>query len=152
MHVSDVMTQASITDSPSDTLRSAAVRMWQQQTGSLMVMDEDKLVGVITERDILKAAAQGRNIDETPVGDLMTRNLITVRSTEPVRDAARLMARHWIRHLPVVDDDKVVGVISQRDIVGIFAALSRGADAVEIEADKLVRAQRLTRIEQGDLD
>ncbi len=152
MHVSDVMTQASITDSPADTLRSAAEWMWRQQTGSLMVMEDDKLVGVITERDILKAAAHGRDIDTTTVGEMMTRNIITVRSSEPVRDAARLMARHWIRHLPVVDDDQVVGVLSQRDIVGIFAALSREYDAVEIEADKLVRAQRLTRIEQGDLD
>jgi CBS domain-containing protein len=150
--VSDVMTQASITDSPSDTLRSAAERMWRQQTGSLLVMEYDRLVGVITERDVLKAAAQGRDIDKTAVGDLMTRNLITVHSTESVRDAARLMARHWIRHLPVVDDDKVLGVISQRDIVGIFAALSREEGAAEIEADKLVRARRLTRIEQGDLD
>lgn len=152
MHVSDVMTEASITDSPEDTLRSAAERMWRQQTGSLVVMEDERLVGVITERDVLKAAAQGRDIEETTVGDVMTRNIITVRSTEPVRDAARLMARHWIRHLPVVDDDKVVGVLSQRDIVGIFAALWRESDAVEIEADKLVRAQRLMRIEQGDLD
>jgi CBS domain-containing protein len=146
------MTQASITDSPTDTLRSAAEHMWRQQTGSLMVMEDDKLVGVITERDILKAAAHGRDINTTTVGEAMTRNLITVRSSEPVRDAARLMARHWIRHLPVVDDDQVVGVLSQRDIVGIFAALSRESDAVEIEADKLVRAQRLMRIEHGDLD
>lgn len=152
MHVSDVMTQASITDSPADTLRAAAEYMWRQQTGSLVVMDDEKLVGIITERDILKAVAQGRPVDTTTVGDIMTRKVVTVGSGEPVRDAARLMAQHWIRHLPVVDGGQVVGVLSQRDIVGIFAALWREPHATEIETDQLVRAQRLIRIEQGDLD
>jgi CBS domain-containing protein len=152
VRVSDVMTQASISDSPSDTLRSAAECMWRQQTGSVVVMEQDNLVGIITERDVLKAAAQGMDVDKTTVGEFMTRTVITVPSSDSVRDAARLMAQHWIRHLPVVEDGRVVGVLSQRDIVGIFAALWRESDAVEIETDKLVRAQRLTRIEQGDLD
>jgi CBS domain-containing protein len=152
VHVSDVMTQASITDSPADTLRSAAESMWRQQTGSLIVMDDSKLVGIITERDILQAAAQGLDIDSTAVGDVMTRQIVTVGATENIQGAARLMARHWIRHLPVVEDGKVVGVLSQRDILGIFAALWREPHAAEIETDKLVRAQRLARIEQGDLD
>ncbi|KWW98989.1 CBS domain-containing protein [Carbonactinospora thermoautotrophica] len=152
MRVSDVMTQASISDSPSDTLRSAAERMWGQQTGSLVVMEGEQLVGIITERDILKAAAQGVDLDKTPVGDLMTREVQTVPPDRSIRDAARMMAQHWIRHLPVVDGGKVVGVLSQRDIVGIFAALWQEDDNIEIEADKLVREQRLKRLEHGDLD
>ncbi len=152
MRVSDVMTQASISDSPSDTLRSAAERMWRQQTGSLVVMEGDQLVGIITERDILKAAAQGADLDKTPVGDLMTREVQTVPPDHSIRDAARMMAQHWIRHLPVVDGGKVVGVLSQRDIVGVFAALWQEDDSIEIETDKLVREQRLKRLEHGDLD
>ncbi|MGH3326785.1 MAG: CBS domain-containing protein [Streptomycetales bacterium] len=152
MRVSDVMTPASISDAPTDTLRAAAQRMWRQQTGSLVVMDGDTMVGIVTERDILKAVAEGVAIDRITVGEVMTRDVYTIGSAESVGEAARLMAQRWIRHLPVVDRDEVVGVLSQRDIVGIFAALWREADAIEIETDQLVREKRLARIEQGDLD
>jgi CBS domain-containing protein len=152
VHVSDVMTPASITDSPSDTLRSAATNMWREQTGSLVVMDGDSLVGMITERDILRAVARGIDLDRTMVGEVMTKNVVTVEATELIRNAARIMAKHWIRHLPVLHDGQLVGVLSQRDVVGVFAALWRESGAVEIEADALVRTQRLARIEHGDLD
>ncbi|MGH3341388.1 MAG: CBS domain-containing protein [Carbonactinosporaceae bacterium] len=152
MRVSDVMTPASITDSPTDTLQAAAQRMWRQQTGSLVVMDGDVMVGIVTERDILKAAADGIAIDRITVGEVMTRDVYTVGPAEGVGEAARLMAQHWIRHLPVVDRGALVGVLSQRDIVGIFAALWREAETIEIDTDQLVREKRLARIEQGDLD
>lgn len=152
MNVSDVMTQASITESATDTLRAAAELMWRQQTGSLAIVDADALVGIITERDVLRAVAQGVDLDTATIGDAMTKNVITVGSDVPLRDAARLMAQHWIRHLPVVDGDRLVGVLSQRDVAGVFAALWREADVPPIDTDDLVRARRLARIEHGDLD
>ncbi len=152
MHVSDVMTKASETESASDSLRTAASRMWAQQTGSLLVMDGDQLVGIITERDVMKAVARGLDLDGTPVSAIMTSNVLTVTPTTSLHEAARHMAARWIRHLPVVDGGTVVGVVSQRDLVGIFAALSRDPDAVELASDELVRERRLVRIEQGDLD
>jgi hypothetical protein len=60
--------------------------------------------------------------------------------------------RAWIRHLPVTADDAVVGMLSMRDVTGIFAALSKDPDAVELDVDHLVRQKRLARIEAGDLD
>jgi CBS domain-containing protein len=152
VRVADVMTEASITDSPADTLRLAAERMWRQQTGSLVVMDGDTMVGIITERDILKAAAQGVDLETTTVDDVMTRDVITAYPDEALRDAARTMAAHWIRHLPVTADDAVVGMLSMRDVTGVFAALSKDPDAVELDVDHLVRQKRLARIEAGDLD
>lgn len=152
MRVSDVMTQATITDTPADTLRSAAELMWRQQTGSLVVMEDGRLVGIITERDLLRAVAQGQELEKVTVGETMTRQLHTVGAGESVRSAARLMAQHWIRHLPVTEDGRVVGVLSQRDVVGLFAALWQEDDWVEIPVDRLVREQRLLRIERGDLD
>jgi signal-transduction protein with cAMP-binding, CBS, and nucleotidyltransferase domain len=152
MRVADVMTQASVTDSPADTLRSAAERMWRQQTGSLVVMDGDQMVGIITERDLLKAIAQGVDVETATVGDMMTRDVVTAYPDEPLRDAARMMAAHWIRHLPVTADGAVVGMLSMRDVTGVFAALSKDPDAVELEVDQLVREKRLARIEAGDLD
>jgi CBS domain-containing protein len=70
----------------------------------------------------------------------------------PLQDAAREMAARWIRHLPVVQDGRLLGVVSMRDVTGVFAALSPGKVNVEHEFDQLVRSRRLARIEHGDLD
>lgn len=152
MIVADVMTEASVADAPSETLRAAAARMWRQQTGSLLIMDGDRLVGILTERDLLRAVARGADVDDTPVREVMTTEVHTVNSHASLHDTARLMAANWIRHLPVVEGEKVVGVVSQRDLVGILAALDPDPEGIELPSDQLVRARRLARIEQGDLD
>ncbi|HEX8002047.1 MAG TPA: CBS domain-containing protein [Mycobacteriales bacterium] len=152
MRVADIMTNASVTESPSDSLRSAADTMWRQQTGSLLVMDGDDLVGIITERDVMKAVAQQKDVDATPVSDVMTRDVLTIGPDTSAHEAARHMASRWIRHLPVVEGERVVGIVSQRDLVGVFAALRSDPDSVRLESDQLVRELRLARIEHGDLD
>ena len=152
MRVADIMTNASVTESPSDSLRSAAETMWRQQTGSLLVMDGDDLVGIITERDVMKAVAQMKDVETTPVSDVMTRDVLTISPDTSAHEAARHMAARWIRHLPVVDGGSVVGVVSQRDLVGVFAALVGDPDGVELSNESLVRELRLARIEHGDLD
>jgi CBS domain-containing protein len=152
VRVADIMTKASVTESPADSLRDAAARMWSQQTGSLLVMEEDELIGIITERDVMKAVARGVDLDKTAVSEIMTPDVLTVAPETSLHDAARHMAARWIRHLPVVDGSTVVGIVSQRDLVGVFAALSKDPDAVELATDELVREKRLARIEQGDLD
>ena len=152
MLVRDVMTGAAVTDSATDTLRSAAERMWREQTGSLLVMDDDRLAGIITERDLLRAVALGADLAPATVDEAMTAEVFTVPPDMPLRDAAREMAARWIRHLPVVDGRRVLGVISMRDVTGIFAALAPGNVTVEHEFDQLVRERRLARIEHGDLD
>ncbi|HVE64699.1 MAG TPA: CBS domain-containing protein [Mycobacteriales bacterium] len=152
MQVADIMTSASVTDSPNDSLRSAAETMWKQQTGSLLVMSGERLVGIITERDVMKAVARGRDMDATTVAEIMTADVMTVEPATSPHEAARAMASRWIRHLPVVDAGKVVGVVSQRDLVGVFAALVQSGDGATLSSDALVREQRLARIEHGDLD
>ncbi|HEU0130449.1 MAG TPA: CBS domain-containing protein [Mycobacteriales bacterium] len=153
MRVADIMTSASVTESPADSLRSAAETMWRQQTGSLLVMDGDDLVGIITERDVMKAVAQERDVEQTPVSEVMTRDVLTITPDTSAHEAARHMASRWIRHLPVVEGGRVVGVVSQRDLVGVFAALQKDPEGgAELSSDSLVRELRLARIEQGDLD
>ena len=152
MLVRDVMTGAAVTDSATDTLRSAAERMWREQTGSLLVMDAGRLAGIITERDLLRAVALGADLATATVDEAMTTEVFTVSPDMPLRDAAREMAVRWIRHLPVVDGEQVLGVISMRDVTGIFGALIPGSVSVEHEFDQMVRERRLARIEQGDLD
>jgi CBS domain-containing protein len=146
------MTGAAVTDSATDTLRSAAERMWREQTGSLLVMDGGRLAGIITERDLLRAVALGADLATATVDEAMTTEVFTVSPEMPLRDAAREMAVRWIRHLPVMDAGQVLGVISMRDVTGIFGALVPGNVSVEHEFDQLVRERRLARIEHGDLD
>jgi CBS domain-containing protein len=152
VQVRDVMTQATVTESRHDSLRSAAERMWRQQTGSLLITDGGQLTGIITERDLLRAVALGADPDKTSVDDAMTAEVYTVPPDMQLQDAARQMATRWIRHLPIVDDGQLLGVVSMRDVTGVFAAMGGGQVRVEHEFDQLVRERRLARIEHWDLD
>src|SRR6202034_1733201 len=145
------MTEPTVTESAHDSLRSAAETMWRQQTGSLLVSDGGQLLGIITERDLLRAIALAADPDKTSIDEAMTAGVFTVPPDMPLQDAAREMAARWIRHLPVVQDGELLGGISMRDITVIFAALSPSDVTVEHEFDQLVRERRLARIEHGDL-
>jgi CBS domain-containing protein len=153
VRISAIMTQAAVTDRPDDDLAAAARRMWEQQTGSLLVLDGTDLVGIITERDVLRAVATGTPLD-TPVSKVMSKELITVEPGTSLREAARIMTEKWIRHLPVLEAGRLVGVVSQRDLAGVLAgALNEPEDLHRlIESSGLVRERRLRRIEHGDLD
>ena len=96
--------------------------------------------------------ALGADLATATVDEAMTTEVFTVPPDMPLRDAAREMAVRWIRHLPVVEGGQVLGVISMRDVTGIFGALVPGSVSVEHEFDRLVRGRRLARIEHGDLD
>jgi CBS domain-containing protein len=154
MRVSEIMTGAAVIDASDDTLVEAARKMWKQQTGSLLVVDGDDLVGIITERDVLKAVAVGTPIDDTPISEVMSKDVITVGPGTSLREAAKVMAERWIRHLPVVDNGKLVGVLSQRDLAGVLAGALNEPDALEqlVEASELVRERRLRRIDHGVWD
>jgi CBS domain-containing protein len=152
VQVKDVMTQATVTEASNDSLRSAAESMWRNQTGSQLVTDHGQLAGIITERDVLRAVARGADPDRSSADEVMTAQVFTVPPDMQLQDAAREMASRWIRHLPVEQDGRLLGVVSMRDITGVFAALGGGKVSVEHEFDLLVRRRRLARIEQGDLD
>jgi CBS domain-containing protein len=153
MRITDVMTKAAVTDRPEDSLGAAATKMWDQQTGSLLVVQGDDLVGIITERDVLKAVATGTPLD-TPVSEVMSKDVITVDPGTSLREAARVMTDKWIRHLPVLEGRKLVGIVSQRDLAGVLAEALNEPDSLHrlIESSELVRERRLKRIEAGDLD
>ncbi len=152
MQVRDVMTPAVVTESRHDSLSSAAEIMWRQQTGSLLVTEAGQIVGIITERDLLRAVALGADPERTTVDEAMTAEVYTVPPDTQLQEAARAMAARWIRHLPVVDGGQLLGVVSMRDVTGVFAAMAGGQVRVEHEFDQLVRERRLARIEHGDLD
>ena len=154
MRVSEIMTNAAVIDSPQDTLADAARKMWKQQTGSLLVIEGEELVGIITERDVLKAVAEGTSLDQTRISQVMTKDVISVGPGTSLREAARVMAERWIRHLPVLDGSKLVGILSQRDLAGVLAGALNEPSALEqlVESSELVRERRLRRIEHGAWD
>jgi len=154
VRVSEIMTNAAVIDQLDDTLAEAARKMWEQQTGSLLVMDGDDLVGIVTERDVLKAVATGMAVDDTRISQVMSKDLVTVGPGTSLREAAKVMAERWIRHLPVLDNGKLVGVISQRDLSGVLAGALNEPDVLSqlIEASELVSRRRLKRIEHGVWD
>ena len=103
---------------PDESVFGALQMLAQHEVGALMVMEHGKLVGVISERDYTrKVALQGRNSKETLVADIMTRNVISVTPTTGTRQCMALMSEKRIRHLPVMDGDTVLGMISIRDIM-----------------------------------
>jgi CBS domain-containing protein len=148
------MTKAAVSDQPSDSLSEAARKMWDQQTGSLLVMEGEQLLGIITERDILRAVATGTELDKTRVEEVMVRDLITIEPGASLRAAAHVMTDKWIRHLPVLDRGKLVGIISQRDLAGVLGAALNEPEALEqlIDDSELARERRLSRIEAGVWD
>lgn len=85
--------------------------------GSMPVVDEGVLVGVLTDRDIVvRAVAEGRDARTTPVGDVASHDPVTVEPDQRLDDALELMALHQVRRLPVVEDGRLVGMLSQADV------------------------------------
>lgn len=154
MKISEIMTKAAVVDSADDTVADAARKMRENQTGSMLVMDGDRLLGILTERDILRVVAEGKNPTEVPLKDAMTTDVITIDPSSRLKEAAAIMAEKWIRHLPVVQGERVVGIISQRDLTGVLAAALNEPEALHnlVESSQLVSERRLKRIEAGDLD
>jgi predicted transcriptional regulator len=117
-------------------------------------MEGEQLLGIITERDILKAVATGTELDKTTVEDVMVRELVTIHPGASLREAAHAMNDKWIRHLPVIDGTKLVGILSQRDLAGVLGTALNEPEALEqlIDASELARERRLSRIESGVWD
>lgn len=154
MNVSDIMTAAALSDSPGDSLAEASAKMWQQQTGSLLIIDNDRLAGIITERDIMRTVAEGKDPKVLTLDEAMTRDVVTISPDTELTDAAQVMFDKWFRHLPVVTENgEVVGIISLRDLLTLVKkGMEEPAALQSLTGHKLVRDMRLERVEAGDLD
>ena len=104
--------------SPNDSVFSALQQLADRNVGAMMVMNQGKLVGVFSERDYTrKIALAGKSSKDTKVQDIMTASVLTVSPRTPTQDCIALMSQKKIRHLPIDDGDKVLGMISIRDIM-----------------------------------
>ncbi len=119
MHTSiqEAMTSNPTTVGPTNTAAEAAQIMKSEDVGSLPIVESEGLLGVITDRDIaIRVVAEGRGPDTT-VGEIASQDVVTVGPEQSLEDAARLMAEHQLRRLPVVEEDgRLVGILAQADI------------------------------------
>ena len=92
--------------------------MHERHVGAALVLEGDALVGIVTERDVLRAVAAGR-IEGVSVADCMTKHPETIDASETTGLATSLMIHGGFRHLPVLDDERVVGIVSIRDLVRV---------------------------------
>ena len=132
--VRDAMTEDPRSIGPSTSVVEAARLMRDEHIGSLPITDGDTLVGMITDRDITtRVVAEAADLATTSVGDVYSQDLISVEPDKDLEEALRLMARHQVRRLPVVEEGRLVGIVAQDDI-----ALTLSAD--EKKTGELVEA------------
>jgi CBS domain-containing protein len=106
-----------VTVEPDDQVRLAIARMLEEGIGSVAVCEGDRLVGIFTERDVLRLAGEGPDFAEVRVGDVMTRNPVTVAPDVDVLGAARLMGERKVRHLPVLEGENLLGIVGIREVM-----------------------------------
>jgi len=118
--IREAMTSSPTTVAPGTSAQEAARLMESKDVGSLPVVEGDRLVGMITDRDLaLRLIGEGKSAD-TPVGELASKDVVTIDPQQEVEEAARLMAEHQLRRLPVCEEDgKLVGILAQADVAQI---------------------------------
>jgi CBS domain-containing protein len=108
---------ATLSIQPDVTVAAAAELLIRNQVGSVLVLDQGRLVGIFTERDVLRrVVGERRDPATTRVSEVMTRDLVVMRPSSSVVDAMRVISEKRIRHIPVVEGGAVVGVVSQGDL------------------------------------
>lgn len=113
-----VHSQKPVTVSSNDTVLRALQVMAEANIGAVLVTEAGKVVGIFTERDYArKGEVAGRRAAETPIKDVMTSQILTVSPNTTVDECLALMQKHHIRHLPVIADERVVGILSIRDVL-----------------------------------
>jgi CBS domain-containing protein len=115
--IRDVMTSNPKTCSSNASITEAAKAMSKQDVGPIPVVDEDRLVGLLTDRDIVvRVVAEGRDPQSTTVGEVASTDLATVSPDENLDRALQLLAERQVRRLPVVEGEKLVGIVAQADV------------------------------------
>jgi CBS domain-containing protein len=130
--IKELMTVRPRTVKTGDSIVDAAKLMKGEDAGIAPIVDGDRLVGVVTDRDIVvRVVAEGRDPQATKVEEIASQNLVTIDPQQELDEALRLMAQHQVRRLPVVEDDgKLVGIVAQADVAR-HADAERTGEVVE---------------------
>jgi CBS domain-containing protein len=131
MKIRDVMTPNPCTVSPNDTIQAAARVMQAEDTGAVPVVNNGRVLAVVTDRDIVvRVVAEGGSFS-TPVGDIASKNVIFATPDMSTSEASELMSEHQIRRLPVVENDQLVGIVSIGDLAVKDGKDSRWGDTLQ---------------------
>lgn len=122
----DVSVRHLLTVDPSATLRRAAKVMTERGVGCAVVIENEKVAGIVTERDILRAIAEDQIMDDTKVQDIMTRDVVSGAPGWDILRAAKAMTDGGFRHLLVMEMDDPVGIVSLRDLLDSMSAIVQG--------------------------
>ena len=115
--VSEVMVSDVVTIPPGTSVVDAAKRMIQEEKGPLPIVEDDRPVAIVTDRDIVAhVVAEGRDPSSTTVDDVATRDLVTIGPDQDIDEARRLMDQHQLDRILVVEGDRLVGIISEADV------------------------------------
>ena len=114
--VGEIMTGSVFTIDPEMTVAEAATVMGERKIGSALVLEGERLAGIFTERDIVRALGEHFDAAGHPVSEWMTAEPTTVPPDTPIEEALRTMLDRGFRHLPVTDGDRVLGIVSMRDL------------------------------------
>jgi CBS domain-containing protein len=114
--IGEMMAREILSVAPEDTIGEAAEKMVERRVGSAVVLDYGRLIGIFTERDLLRAVADRVHSSEARVREWMTAEPITVGPETSAEEAARIMLDHGFRHLPVIEGERAVGIVSIRDV------------------------------------
>jgi CBS domain-containing protein len=143
MQLADIMATDVLTVSPDATIADAARRMIARDTGAAVVVDDGDLVGLISERDLMRAIPDACS-PEVPVSDRMSRHVMTASPETSVPEAMAIMIEGHFRHLPVVDGGRVLGIVSMRDLMSWTSLRLRlgplGDDGEELDSAELLAA------------
>jgi CBS domain-containing protein len=120
MLIGGVMKVSLATLGPDDTAARAVERMLADGIGSVLVCEGTRLVGIFTERDVLRLVGEQRDFAAAPLREVMTERPVTLSAEDGILPAARLMGERGIRHLPVVEGENLVGIVSIRDVLGFL--------------------------------
>ena len=115
-----VTTEDIVTIAPTATVREAATAIVDRSIGLVVIGPTDGVLGVVSERDIVRAVAQGLDPDTTMVGDIGSRELVWIDADESIGDAAEEMMKDYVRHALVRDENGLVGVLSMRDVLSAY--------------------------------
>ncbi|PIE43759.1 MAG: hypothetical protein CSA50_03930 [Gammaproteobacteria bacterium] len=138
--VKSVMQTSLKTTSPNNTVAEVAASMKELKMGAILLVENDELVGIFTERDLLnRVVAEGKDPASTKISDVATQNPIVVKENAHIKDCALILKDKGFRHLPVVDDDnRHVGIVSSRDFFQYMTdELENVIDKIRISGDKI---------------
>lgn len=139
MQVSEIMSTDLVTVGPEYNVADVASLMRSKRIGSVIVLEDDRVLGILTERDILGVVGSGEDPKNVAAHEALTDDLVTIGPDAPIEEAAQEMVRAGVRHLPVISERDLLGIVSMRDLVRwSVRGVAESSDLPHIELSKQV--------------